>query len=201
MLPLFCSKPVFSAFLFIVVGVTMAGGGAWLFLLDGPSFYLFAGLGILLTGIMLLSGSQMALWFYGVALIGTVALAVREVGFGDGELESQLLAPAILGFYLLVPLTLRHFSRRAETKYREPVFRFRLAVLAPALGVVSAVVVGAVSVLNSTDVSDAATSAHRIANAHAVYSQKSPLGLPRSADMLSSLNPRLYWHDERTDYP
>lgn len=201
MLPWFCSKPVFSAFLFIVVGLTMAGGGAWLLFLDGPSFYLFAGVGILLTGILLLSGTPMALWFYGFVLIGTVALAVREVGSDDGELESKLLAPAILGLYLLVPLAMRHFGRPSQIRRQAPVFQIRLAMLAPALGVVGAIAVSALSVLNSTDVSDAATNARRIANVRTVYGPKSRLGSPRSADMMSSLNSRVYWRDERTDYP
>ena len=201
MVPWFRSKPVFSAFLFIVVGLTMTGGGAWLLFLDGPAFYLFAGVGILFTGIMLLSGTPMALWFYGFVLIGTVALAVREVGFEDADLESELLAPAILGLYLLAPLALRHFGRPSPIRRREPMFQIRLAMVAPALGVVSALAVGVLGVVNSTDVSDAAATARRIANARVVYAPKYRLGYPRSADMMSSLNSHLYWRDERTDYP
>jgi glucose dehydrogenase len=201
MLPLFPSKPVFSAFLFIVVGVTMAGGGMWLLFLDGSCFYLFAGSGILLTGIMLLSAASMAPWFYGVVLIATMALAVHEMGFSDGELESQLLAPAILGVYLLVPAVAQRLARRPIARRQEPAFQLRLAVLAPALGVVGAIAVAILSVLNSADVSDAATSARRIANVRGVDGQRSALGSPRSANMMSSLNPRLYWRDERTDYP
>ncbi|MDQ0391470.1 hypothetical protein [Labrys monachus] len=209
MLPLFHSKPVFSAFLFIVVGITMAGGGAWLLFLDGPSFYLFAGLGILLTGAMLLGSTPAAIWFYGVVLLGMATLAVREAGFNEAELESELLAPAILGLYLFMPLAARHSRRRSESRRAEPAFQMRMALLAPALGIVSAIAVGALSVLNSADVSDEALAGRRIANVRGIDMQKpdmgsSPgasLGAPRSADMFSSLNPRFSWRDERTDYP
>ena len=77
------SHPVvtITGVVYALIGLALAGGGAWLAALGGSLFYLIAGLGILVTGCLLIAGRRSALWVYAAVLIGTLIWAVAEVGF------------------------------------------------------------------------------------------------------------------------
>lgn len=93
-----------------LLGLFLAGGGIWLASLGGSFYYLVAGLGVLITGVLLISGSATALWLYALILIGTVAWAISEVGFVGWQLEPRLLLPVVLGIYLVMPWVLRRLA-------------------------------------------------------------------------------------------
>ena len=57
---------------YVLAGLALAGGGAWLVALGGSPFYVIAGLGILITGALLITGQRSALWVYAAVLIGTL---------------------------------------------------------------------------------------------------------------------------------
>lgn len=93
-----------------ILGLLLAGGGAWLVALGGSSYYLVAGAAVAVTGILLMRGSAAALWLYAVVLLGTVAWAIAEVGLVGWQLEPRLLVPVVLGIYLLMPWVRRRLS-------------------------------------------------------------------------------------------
>jgi hypothetical protein len=73
--------PVVTGIVYCIVGFALASGGLWLAVLGGSLYYVIAGLGILLTGGLLIAGRRSALWVYAAVLIGTLAWAIGEIGF------------------------------------------------------------------------------------------------------------------------
>ncbi|WP_131195823.1 glucose/quinate/shikimate family membrane-bound PQQ-dependent dehydrogenase [Lichenihabitans psoromatis] len=122
-----------TGIVFIVLGLALGGGGAWLVALSGSFFYLVAGLGIIATGILLLLRRQSALWLYAAVLIGTLLWAVSEVGFDFWPLAARgdIIYP--LGLWLLTPWITRNLDRDK-----------RLAGIAPMLPLWAGVAAGAV---------------------------------------------------------
>jgi quinoprotein glucose dehydrogenase len=54
---------------YALIGLALACGGAWLAMLDGSIYYVIAGLGILITGVLLIAGHGSALWVYAAVLV------------------------------------------------------------------------------------------------------------------------------------
>lgn len=66
------TKPRLSGVLILLLGILLAAGGAWLLLLGGSAYYLVAGIGLCLTGGLLMKGRRLALWVYGLVWLGSV---------------------------------------------------------------------------------------------------------------------------------
>ena len=96
-----------------MVGLALACGGAWLAALGGSVYYIIAGLGILITGGLLIAGRSSALWVYAAVLIGTLIWAVTEIGFDWWPLAARgdIIFP--LGLWLLTPWIVRNLGRGA----------------------------------------------------------------------------------------
>jgi glucose dehydrogenase len=110
-----------------------AAGGSW--------YYVIAGIGVFVTGALLLYPSELALWLYGTVLFGTTIWAVLELGLNGWELEPRLLAPAMLGLYLLMPWVTGKLPRaHGIDNTRRTSNSFRIAMLGPAVGVLVALV-------------------------------------------------------------
>ncbi len=94
-----------------LIGLALAGGGAWLVSLGGSLFYLLSGIGILLTGLLLVAGRRSALWVYAAVLIGTLVWAISDVGFDWWPLAARgdIIYP--LGIWLLMPWITRNLDR------------------------------------------------------------------------------------------
>src|SRR5215470_15302799 len=76
------SAPLITTGIFLaLIGLALTGGGIWLAALGGSVYYIIAGLGILITGALLMARHRLALWVYAAVLIGTLVWAFREVGF------------------------------------------------------------------------------------------------------------------------
>src|SRR4029077_5652478 len=73
--------PVVTGVVYCIVGLALAAGGVWLAVLGGSLFYVIAGLGVLITGALLIVGRRSALWVYAAVLIGTLVWGIAEVGF------------------------------------------------------------------------------------------------------------------------
>jgi quinoprotein glucose dehydrogenase len=60
-----------TGIIYALVGLGLAGGGAWLARLGGSPCYLISGLGILIAGGLPITRRRAALWVYAAVLIGT----------------------------------------------------------------------------------------------------------------------------------
>jgi quinoprotein glucose dehydrogenase len=69
--------------------LSLVVGGAWLATLGGSPFYGVAGIGILVSGMMLFARHHAALWVYAAVLIGTLLWALYEVGFDFWPLAAR----------------------------------------------------------------------------------------------------------------
>ncbi|WMT91181.1 PQQ-binding-like beta-propeller repeat protein [Pelagibacterium sp. H642] len=80
----------------LIFGLPIFGGGIWLAALGGSWYYIFAGLGLLLTAFFLFRRSMLAVWVYLVTFIGTVAWAIWEVGLDGWAQVPRLVAPTVV---------------------------------------------------------------------------------------------------------
>lgn len=92
-----------TGIIYALVGLALAAGGAWLAMLGGSVYYLIAGLGILISGVLLVARRRAALWVYAAVLIGTLAWAVSEIGFDWWPLAARGDVVFPLGLWLLTP--------------------------------------------------------------------------------------------------
>lgn len=75
----------------VLIGLALAGLGTWLVLLGGSPYYLLAGLGLLVCGVLLGLRRYVGAWVYTAVLVATAVWAVWEVG-----LDGWSLIPASL---------------------------------------------------------------------------------------------------------
>jgi quinoprotein glucose dehydrogenase len=100
-----------------LIGLALAAGGVWLAALGGSLYYVLAGLGILITGLLLVVGRGSALWVYAAVLIATLVWAVSEIGFDWWPLAARgdIIFP--LGLWLLTPWITRHLGASEGLSY------------------------------------------------------------------------------------
>jgi quinoprotein glucose dehydrogenase len=87
----------------LLIGAGLVGAGAWLIRLGGSAYYAVAGVGLLITGGLLLGGSALALWAYAAVLTGTLVWAVAEIGLDWWPLAARGDIVVPLGLWLLTP--------------------------------------------------------------------------------------------------
>lgn len=138
---------------FLLLGLALAALGVWLVALGGSWYYLLAGLGVVGTGALVLRRRVEALWLYGVVLVGTILWAIAEVGLRGWELEPRLLAPAVLGIWMLLPWVRRKLVLGGNAG--SPMLRG--AAFLPAAGVVAALVVLGIGLARPVGVSGTAS--------------------------------------------
>jgi quinoprotein glucose dehydrogenase len=109
---------VVTGVIYTLIGVALACGGAWLSVLGGSIYYLIAGVGILVTGGLLIARRRSALWVYAAVLVGTLIWAVIEVRFDWWPLAARGDVIFPLGLWLLTPWIGRNLGRddRATAK-------------------------------------------------------------------------------------
>ncbi|XAH25005.1 membrane-bound PQQ-dependent dehydrogenase, glucose/quinate/shikimate family [Xylophilus sp. GW821-FHT01B05] len=95
--------PRLGGIVFVLLGLALAAGGAWLAALGGSWYYLLAGLGALASGVLLLKERARALGSYALVLAATAVWAVAEVGFDWWQLVPRLALWLVLGLFLLLP--------------------------------------------------------------------------------------------------
>ncbi|ANM09730.1 MULTISPECIES: glucose/quinate/shikimate family membrane-bound PQQ-dependent dehydrogenase [unclassified Rhizobium] len=106
---------VITSILFIIIGLTLGGGGLWLVTLGGSVFYLFAGLMFVITAGLLLMRKAVALWIYAVLVVAALAWAIWEVGFDWWQLGPRGGMIILLGLWLLTPWIRRPLGFRSPT--------------------------------------------------------------------------------------
>jgi quinoprotein glucose dehydrogenase len=128
---------VVTSILFILIGLALGGGGAWLIALGGSPFYLFAGLMFLITAVLLMMRRAAALWIYAFLVLAALIWAIWEVGFDWWQLGPRGGLIILLGLWLLTPWIRRPLGFRSSTGYY-PANPWPLAVPV-ILGIIAAV--------------------------------------------------------------
>ena len=95
-------RPWITLAVFTVIGASMLVGGVWLIAVGGSSYYLIAGVGLLLVAACGWWRSRWTLWLYALVLLGTAIWSLAEVGLDFWQLEPRLVMPIILGIWLLL---------------------------------------------------------------------------------------------------
>ena len=119
-----------TAVICAVLGFVLGGGGVWLAILGGSSFYMACGLGLVATAVLLWRQRREALWLYAVISAGTLFWSVAEVGFDFWALAPRGDVVLPLGLWLLLPSVSRAL-RPASFWNRVPL----LAVILAGIGV------------------------------------------------------------------
>lgn len=100
------------ALLLLLIGATLAMGGAYLLTLGGSPYYLLSGLAVVASAVLLgmkrFEGAQL----YGLMLLATTVWALWESGFDGWALAPRVVAPGIMGLILLIPVIRRTLIRR-----------------------------------------------------------------------------------------
>ena len=106
---------------FLLLGLALAVGGVWLLLLGGSWYYLVAGLGVAITGALLMLGRTEALWLYALVLLGSTVWALVEVRLDWWQLLPRLDVWFALGLWLALPFVnrrLRVMQDGGDVKWR-----------------------------------------------------------------------------------
>ena len=98
------------AIILIILGLILAAGGIWLVTLGGSWYYLPAGIGMLVSGILLLFMRIQGVWLYWLVFVATLVWALWEVGLEPWPLVPRLVAPAVIALLtlLFIPTVRRH---------------------------------------------------------------------------------------------
>ena len=121
--------PIITGIVFILIGLALTGGGAWLIALHGSLFYAIAGLGIVLTGGLLIARQRSALWVYAIVVIGSVAWSIYDIRFDWWPLAARLDIIFPLGLWLLTPWITRGLGRDTLVTRKPPTGLLWLASL------------------------------------------------------------------------
>ena len=79
--------PSLLGLVFAVMGLILLVLGVKLASLGGSLYYVIAGLGILVTGLLLLAGRSAAIGLYAVVLFASTVWSLYEIGFDWWQLE------------------------------------------------------------------------------------------------------------------
>jgi quinoprotein glucose dehydrogenase len=105
------------ALTFILIGLSLLGGGGYLLLLGGSDYYLLAGGAVLASGAMLWRRSGAGALIYAWLLLVTLPWAVWEAGWDVLALTARLLAPVVLGLPLLLPAFRKQLTSNARVAW------------------------------------------------------------------------------------
>lgn len=87
----------------LVLGVPLLLAGFWLVVLGGSSYYLLAGLGFVLAGVLLARRSPAGLWIFALLVGGTLAWALWEAGLDWWPLAARGGVVFVIGLFLMTP--------------------------------------------------------------------------------------------------
>lgn len=125
-----------TATVFLLMGLALAGGGAWLLTLGGSVFYILAGMIMVATAVLLLRRSRLALVLHGLLIVIALAWAISEVGFDWWQLGPRGGLLILLGLWLLLPPIQRRLGPRdirSESASSVPAWLLGMPVLASVL--------------------------------------------------------------------
>jgi len=82
--------------LLLLIGLALTSGGAWLAVLGGSLYYVLAGLGLDVSGILIMRRRLAGLWLYLLVYLATLAWSLWEVGLNGWALVPRLVGPTVL---------------------------------------------------------------------------------------------------------
>lgn len=88
--------------LVFLVGLAMGAGGAWLLALEGSAYYLPAGLGLMVSGVLLMRRHRAGAWVYWIVLAATAVWSAWESGLDYWRWVPRL--GLLLGLGIIVAL-------------------------------------------------------------------------------------------------
>jgi quinoprotein glucose dehydrogenase len=100
------------ALVMIIFGLPIAAGGAWLITLGGSWYYLFAGIGLIVSAVFLWRHDSVGVWAYLLTFLGTLVWALWERGMDGWAQVPRLVAPTIILLLVLfaIPALRRPFA-------------------------------------------------------------------------------------------
>ncbi|MDF1609402.1 membrane-bound PQQ-dependent dehydrogenase, glucose/quinate/shikimate family [Hoeflea sp. YIM 152468] len=106
--------------LMALIGIVLGAGGIWLIALGGSWYYLIAGVGLVVSGMLLAAQTMAGLWVYLLTYIFTLVWAFWEVGTDWWAQVPRLVAPSVILVLVLICIPmLRHRSKtRAQARDR-----------------------------------------------------------------------------------
>lgn len=96
-----------------LLGLVLAAGGAWLLMLGGSFYYLLAGIGLLVSGVLLIRRSILGVWIYVAVFVLTAIWAFWEVRLDAWALVPRLFAPGVLLVAVLLAYAMLRGGGRA----------------------------------------------------------------------------------------
>ena len=96
-----------------LIGLALAGGGAWLLIEGGSAYYLITGVAMLISGVQLIRGRLAGAWLYVAIFLATMVWALWEVGTSPWALVPRVVAPLVLlvAVLLVMPTLTRRPGR------------------------------------------------------------------------------------------
>ena len=104
---------VVTGWILTLLGVLLAAGGVWLAILGGSWAYIGLGIGLLLSGALLIRRRPAALGLYAALLVGTLLWALWEVGLDRWGLIPRGAFLSVVGLWLLTPWISRPLMSRS----------------------------------------------------------------------------------------
>lgn len=95
--------PTLLGLVFLIMGLVMLLGGLKLTQLGGSLYYLVAGIGIAITGVLLIMGRRAAIGLYALVLFASTVWSLWEVGLDWWQLVPRLALWFAMGIVLLLP--------------------------------------------------------------------------------------------------
>ncbi len=108
---------VVLAVVLVLFGLPIFGGGAYLIWLGGSWYYLFAGIGLLLTAWFLVKASMLAVWVYLATWLGTLVWAFWEKGFDWWAQVPRLVAPTVILVLVLAAIPVLRRGGHAKSGF------------------------------------------------------------------------------------
>ena len=99
--------PSLIGLVLLALGLVMLAGGIKLAQLGGSLYYLLAGVGFALSGVLLLLAQRAAIGLYAVLLLASTVWAFWEIGLDWWQLVPRLSLWVVLGLVLLLPAARR----------------------------------------------------------------------------------------------
>jgi len=96
-------SPWIFASILLFCGIILASGGLELVLLGGSTYYLVAGIALVVSAVFLWRGSRKGMWLYLLAVAYTVTWSFWEIGTDGWALASRIGTPLLLALYFLIP--------------------------------------------------------------------------------------------------
>ncbi|WP_297512571.1 membrane-bound PQQ-dependent dehydrogenase, glucose/quinate/shikimate family [uncultured Caulobacter sp.] len=136
----------------VVIGLVLGVGGAWLVMLGGSAYYVLAGVGLVISGGLLVARRMTGVWLYAAIFAATVFWALWESGLNGWALVPRLVGPFVLLWLALACAPLLTPERRE-----------RRAALATFGGSVALLVVGLIAVTLASGIKSAAPDGAQLA--------------------------------------